>query len=89
MKNTGKESLQWGELLHIFIYVNLTVWPFIEVICLRLGILSDMEMAGLAAGLYSGITYSMKETRGGAHDWASLITIVTYKKRLIFLPSLY
>ncbi|CAH8388496.1 unnamed protein product [Eruca vesicaria subsp. sativa] len=26
-------------------------------------------MAGLAAGLYSGITYGMKEARGGAHDW--------------------
>ncbi|KAH0914898.1 hypothetical protein HID58_029344 [Brassica napus] len=24
---------------------------------------------GLAAGLYSGITYGMKEARGGAHDW--------------------
>ncbi|CAH8316788.1 unnamed protein product [Eruca vesicaria subsp. sativa] len=35
VKNTGKESLQWG----------------------------------LAAGLYSGITYGMKEARGGAHDW--------------------
>ncbi|EOA15738.1 hypothetical protein CARUB_v10006765mg [Capsella rubella] len=35
VKNTGKESLQWG----------------------------------LAAGLYSGITYGMKEVRGGAHDW--------------------
>ncbi|ESQ55835.1 hypothetical protein EUTSA_v10026380mg [Eutrema salsugineum] len=35
VKNTGKESLQWG----------------------------------LAAGLYSGIAYGMKEARGGAHDW--------------------
>ncbi|CAH8387809.1 unnamed protein product [Eruca vesicaria subsp. sativa] len=35
VKNTGKESLQWG----------------------------------LAAGLYSGITYGLKEARGGAHDW--------------------
>ncbi|KAF3570582.1 hypothetical protein F2Q69_00060052 [Brassica cretica] len=37
VKNTGKESLQWG----------------------------------LAAGLYSGITYGMKEARGGAHDWVN------------------
>ena len=36
-------------------------------------------MVGLAAGLYSGITYGMKEARGGAHDWVSLITIV-FKK---------
>ncbi|OAO99301.1 ATOEP16-S [Arabidopsis thaliana] len=26
-------------------------------------------MVGLAAGLYSGITYGMTEVRGGAHDW--------------------
>ncbi|KAG2263382.1 hypothetical protein Bca52824_070461 [Brassica carinata] len=39
VKNTGKESLQWG----------------------------------LAAGLYSGITYGMKEARGGAHDWRNSV----------------
>ncbi|CAN8231873.1 unnamed protein product [Cochlearia groenlandica] len=39
IKNTGKESLQWG----------------------------------LAAGLYSGITYGMKEVRGGAHDWKNSV----------------
>ncbi|KAL0716723.1 hypothetical protein Bca4012_066045 [Brassica carinata] len=27
------------------------------------------NLRGLAAGLYSGITYGMKEARGGAHDW--------------------
>ncbi|XP_009136748.1 outer envelope pore protein 16-2, chloroplastic [Brassica rapa] len=39
VKNTGKESLQWG----------------------------------LAAGLYSGITYGMKEARGGSHDWRNSV----------------
>ncbi|KAH0870703.1 hypothetical protein HID58_077725, partial [Brassica napus] len=39
VKNTGKESLQWG----------------------------------LAAGLYSGITYGMKEARGGTHDWRNSV----------------
>ncbi|XP_042510871.1 outer envelope pore protein 16-2, chloroplastic-like isoform X2 [Macadamia integrifolia] len=38
VKNTGKESLQWG----------------------------------LAAGMYSGLTYGLKEARG-AHDWNSAV----------------
>lgn len=33
-------------------------------------------MAGIAAGLYSGITYGMKEARGGAHDWVSEMNII-------------
>ena len=45
-------------------------------------------MVGLAAGLYSGITYGMKEARGGAHDWVSLINICLLQNKWL-LPSLY
>lgn len=38
--------------------------------------LINFGMAGLAAGLYSGITYGMKEARGGAHDWVSEMNII-------------
>ncbi|GKV31370.1 hypothetical protein SLEP1_g40065 [Rubroshorea leprosula] len=41
VKNTGKETLQWG----------------------------------LAAGIYSGLTYGLKEARG-AHDWVSSVSLL-------------
>ncbi|KAG5559835.1 hypothetical protein RHGRI_003208 [Rhododendron griersonianum] len=56
VKNTGKESLQWGLIIVLDIILNLKDGD------------NGSYAVGLAAGMYSGLTYGLKEARG-THDW--------------------
>ncbi|KAF2543494.1 hypothetical protein F2Q68_00030527 [Brassica cretica] len=65
-------------MLAVFVYMSRDLRPAIGrksqvVVRFDVARLIARPVAGsnlrLAAGLYSGITYGMKEARGGAHDW--------------------
>ncbi|KAL0367790.1 UNVERIFIED_CONTAM: Outer envelope pore protein 16-2, chloroplastic [Sesamum radiatum] len=69
VKSTGKESMQWGKTVTtplLLLFVSPLSWigstdTIIHFFCIPL-------CAGLAAGVYSGLTYGLKEARG-VHDW--------------------
>ncbi|KAF7145840.1 hypothetical protein RHSIM_Rhsim04G0234100 [Rhododendron simsii] len=62
VKNTGKESLQWG--LVIMYHVTDAI---MKATCSKM-LTTTLSILGLAAGMYSGLTYGLTEARG-THDW--------------------
>ncbi|KAK4388395.1 Outer envelope pore protein 16-2, chloroplastic [Sesamum angolense] len=69
VKSTGKESMQWGKTVTtplLLLFFSPVSWigstdMIIHFFYVPLG-------AGMAAGVYSGLTYGLKEARG-VHDW--------------------
>uniref|UniRef100_A0A9I9DPN2 Uncharacterized protein n=1 Tax=Cucumis melo TaxID=3656 RepID=A0A9I9DPN2_CUCME len=74
VKSVGKESIQWGRVASVD--SSLHVWRL-------LNLLQGAVELGLAAGVYSGLTYGLKEARG-AHDWVDLTFYDSLRNILMF-----
>lgn len=77
VKTAGKEAFQWGECSapgsKLTAETDYSLFRSNNRKFMSVTLFFFPRRAGLAAGVYSGLTYGLREARG-CHDWVSAIS---------------